>query len=190
MILWIVFLVIVFGLLALDLGVFHKTNHSISTKEAAGWTGLWVSLAFLFSIVVYFAYERAWVANPEALTGREAVLQYITGYLIEQSLSMDNIFVIAVIFTFFKIPKAYQHRVLFWGILGALIFRGLMIGVGTVLIQRFEWIIYVFGAFLLYTAYRMLLSKDEEVHPENNPVIKVVRRFFPSRLIFTETAFL
>lgn len=179
MILWIIFFVLVFILLALDLGVFHKNAHSISTKEAAGWTVLWVSLALGFSIVVYFAYENGWVANPDQLDGREAVLEYITGYLIEQSLSMDNIFVIAVIFAYFKIPKPYQHRVLFWGILGALVFRGLMIGVGTVLIQRFEWIIYVFGALLLYSAYRMIASKDEEIHPDQNPVIKLVRRFFP-----------
>ncbi|MFN7118682.1 MAG: TerC family protein [Saprospiraceae bacterium] len=189
MILWIVFLVIVFILLALDLGVFHKNPHSISTKEALSWTILWVSLAFLFSIVVYFAYENGWVANPENLHGREAVLEYITGYLIEQSLSMDNIFVIAVIFAYFRIPKAYQHRVLFWGILGALVFRGIMIGVGAVLIQRFEWIIYVFGALLLYSAYRMLFAHDEGVHPDQNPVIKIVRRFFPVTENFHENQF-
>ncbi len=179
MIIWIVFLTIVFLLLALDLGVFHKDPHAISTKEAASWTVLWVTLAFSFSIVVYFAYERGWVANPEGLAGREAVLEYITGYLIEQSLSMDNIFVIAVIFSYFQIPKQYQHRVLFWGILGALVFRGIMIGVGVVLIQRFEWIIYVFGALLLYSAYKMLTQNEEEIEPSKNPVIKVVRRFFP-----------
>jgi len=189
MILWIVFLVLVFLLLALDLGVFHKNSHTISTKEAAGWTALWVTLAFSFSVVVYYAYELSWVANPEGLTGRGAVLEYITGYLIEQSLSMDNIFVIAIIFAYFKIPKLYQHRVLFWGILGALVFRGLMIGVGTVLIQRFEWIIYVFGALLLYSAYRMLFSKDEEIHPDQNPVIKLVRRFFPVTSDFHEDNF-
>lgn len=189
MILWIVFLLIVFALLALDLGVFHKSPHSITTKEAIGWTTLWVSLAFLFSIVVYFAYQNGWVANPENLHGREAVIEYITGYLIEQSLSMDNIFVIAVIFAYFKIPKLYQHRVLFWGILGALVFRGIMIGVGAVLIQRFEWIIYFFGALLLYSAYRMLKSHGEDVHPDQNPVIKIVRRFFPVTENFHEDHF-
>lgn len=189
MILWIVFLCLVFALLALDLGVFHKNSHSISAKEALGWTILWVSLAFSFSIVVYFAYQNGWVANPEKLDGREAVLEYITGYLIEQSLSMDNIFVIAVIFTYFKIPPVYQHRVLFWGILGALFFRGIMIAVGTVLIQRFEWIIYVFRAFLLYSAYRMLFSDDEGGHPERNPVIKIVGRFFPVTKDFHEDHF-
>lgn len=189
MLLWIIFLSLVFVLLALDLGIFHKNAHSISTKEALGWTILWVSLAFLFSIVVYYAYQNAWVANPEKLDGKEAVLEYITGYLIEQSLSMDNIFVIAVIFTYFKIPPLYQHRVLFWGILGALVFRGIMIAVGTVLIQRFEWIILIFGAFLLYSAYRMLFSDGEGSHPERNPVIKVVRRFFPVTQDFHEDHF-
>jgi len=179
MIIWIIFLTVVFILLALDLGVFHKDPHAISTKEAAGWTALWVTLALSFSIVVYFAYERGWVANPEMLNGREAVLEYITGYLIEQSLSMDNIFVIAVIFAYFQIPKMYQHRVLFWGILGALVFRGIMIGVGVVLIQRFEWIIYFFGALLLYSSYKMLTQSEEHIEPNKNPVIKIVRRFFP-----------
>ncbi len=179
MILWIIFLVLIFILLALDLGVFHKNLHSISTREALGWTALWVTLALGFSVVVYYAYELGWVANPEGLSGRGAVLEYITGYLIEQSLSMDNIFVIALIFAYFKVPKLYQHRVLFWGILGALVFRGIMIGVGVVLIQQFEWIIYVFGALLLYSAYRMLFAADEEIHPDQNPVIKLVRRFFP-----------
>ncbi|MBK7872814.1 MAG: TerC family protein [Saprospiraceae bacterium] len=179
MVIWIAFLVLVFFLLALDLGVFHKNPHSVSTKEAMGWTILWVSLAFSFSIVVYFAYERGWVANPESLDGKEAVLEYITGYLIEQSLSMDNIFVIAVIFAYFQIPKAYQHRVLFWGILGALVFRGIMIGIGVVLIQKFEIIIYFFGVLLLYSAYKMLRHGDTEIEPNKNPVIRLFRRFMP-----------
>lgn len=189
MILWIVFFIFVFILLALDLGVFHKNSRSISTREALAWTALWVTLALGFSVVVYYAYELGWVANPDGLRGRGAVLEYITGYLIEQSLSMDNIFVIALIFAYFKVPKLYQHRVLFWGILGALVFRGLMIGVGTVLIQRFEWIIYVFGALLLFSAYRMLFVEDEEIHPDQNPVIKLVRRFFPVTSDFQGTRF-
>ncbi len=179
MIIWIVFIILVFILLALDLGVFHKDPHAITTKEAFKWTGLWVSLALAFSIVVYFAYEQGWVANTEGLTGRTAVLEYLTGYLIEQSLSMDNIFVIAIIFTYFQIPKAYQHRVLFWGILGALVFRGIMIGVGAALIQKFQWTIYFFGVLLLYSAYKMLTSGDEPIEPNKNPVIKIVRRIFP-----------
>lgn len=189
MILWIAFLTLVFLLLALDLGVFHKNPHSISTKEAAGWTALWISLAFSFSVIVYFAYENGWVANPESLDGKEAVLEYITGYLIEQSLSMDNIFVIAVIFTYFQIPKMYQHRILFWGILGALIFRGVMIGIGVVLIQKFEWVIYIFGALLLYSAYKMLTHGDAEIEPNKNPVIRLFRRFMPVTSQFEEDHF-
>ena len=180
MTLWIIFFGLVFLLLALDLGLFHREAHAISTREAFGWTGVWVSLSLLFSLVVYQAYERGWVANPQDMDGGEAVLVYLTGYLIEQTLSMDNIFVIAIIFSFFRVPQAYQHRVLFWGILGALVFRGLMIGIGVVLIQRFSWMIYVFGALLLYTAWRMHQSEgEEEVHPSRNPVVRAFRRFFP-----------
>jgi tellurite resistance protein TerC len=178
---WIGFLVLVFILLALDLGVFNRRSHVISTREAAGWTTLWVSLSLLFSIFIYFAYENNWLdinhsATP--MSGMEAALDYLTGYLVEQSLSMDNIFVIALIFAYFKVPDQYQHRVLFWGILGALFFRGIMIAFGIVLIQQFDWIIYVFGAFLLYSAYKMLTA-NEEVHPNKNPTIRLLRRYFP-----------
>ncbi len=190
MTLWIIFLGLVFLLLALDLGFFHRNPHAISTREAFGWTGLWIFLSLLFSIVIYFAYENAWVANPQTMNGSEAVLEYLTGYLIEKSLSMDNIFVIAVIFAYFRVPQAYQHRVLFWGILGALFFRGLMIGIGIVLIQRFSWMIYVFGALLLYTAWRMYRSDDEEeIHPSRNPVIQVFNRFFPITKNYHENKF-
>lgn len=173
---WIGFIALVIVLLALDLGVFNRKAHVISTREAAGWTVLWVSLSLLFSIFVYFAYERGWIESD--MTGGEAVIDYLTGYLVEQSLSMDNIFVIALIFAYFKVPEKYQHRVLFWGILGAIFFRGLMIAFGIVLIERFDWMIYVFGVFLLYSAYKML-SSHGEVHPSNNPVIRMLRRFFP-----------
>jgi tellurite resistance protein TerC len=176
MVIWIIFLVLIFFLLALDLGLFNRTPHTISTREALGWTTLWVSISILFSIVVYFTYELEWLEN--SMTGQQAVLKYLTGYLVELSLSMDNIFVIALIFAYFQIPERYQHRVLFWGILGALFFRGMMIGIGVVLIHQFEWIIYVFGALLLYSAYKMLTS-GESVHPNRNPVINWVKRFFP-----------
>jgi len=175
MLLWVIFIALICFLLALDLGVFNKNPHAVSTREAFGWTALWVTLSLLFSIVVYFAYEKDWVTGD--LSGSKAVLLYLTGYLVEQSLSMDNIFVIAVIFSYFQVPKQYQHRVLFWGILGALFFRGVMIAVGAVLINRFEWIIYIFGAFLLYSAYKML-SAGEAVHPHNNSTIRFIRRFF------------
>ncbi len=179
MIIWIAFITLVIVLLALDLGFFHKSPHAVSTREALGWTTVWITISLAFSAVVYYIYENAWGANPEGLTGRQAVLEYLTGYLIEKSLSMDNIFVMAVIFAYFKIPRPYQHRVLFWGILGALVFRGIMIGVGVVLIQKFEWLIYFFGALLLYSAYKMLTSGHENIEPNKNPVILVIRRFFP-----------
>jgi tellurite resistance protein TerC len=141
-----------------------------------------VALSLLFSIVIYSAYENNWqhIAENSAYTGREAVVMYLTGYLVEQSLSIDNIFVIAVIFTYFKIPSKLQHRVLFWGILGAVIFRGIMILVGSALMANFSWINYIFGGFLLITAYRMLIAKDhEEAEIENNATIGLIKRFVP-----------
>ncbi len=176
MYLWIGFLLLIFTLLALDLGLLNRRAHTVSGKEALRWTTLWVSLSLLFSLVVYYIYEHD--LRPNDLSGTKAMLTYLTGYLVEQSLSMDNIFVIAVIFNYFSIPAAYQHRVLFWGILGALFFRGLMIGIGVVLLHRFDWIFYVFGVLLLYSAYKMLTS-DESIHPSQNRVIKLVKRFFP-----------
>lgn len=176
MILWIAFFILIILLLTLDLGLFNRTPHKVSTREALFWTGLWIVLSLLFGIVVYLAYDRGW--QPSSLSGQQAVLKYLTGYLVEKSLSMDNIFVIALIFAYFKIPERYQHRILFWGILGALIFRGAMIGIGVVLIHKFAWITYFFGALLLYSAYKMLRS-GESVHPGHNPVIRWVKRFFP-----------
>jgi len=180
---WISFIAIVCALLALDLGVFHRHAHAVSTKEAFRWTGVWVSLSLSFSIFVYYAYTYHWFGIGETvgenLTGSDAALKYLTGYLIEQSLSVDNIFVIALIFAYFKIPQKYQHRVLFWGILGAVVFRGLMIALGVVLINNFSWITYAFGALLLFSAYKMLTSRDEDIDPENNPVILFVKRFVP-----------
>ena len=162
MLVWILFITFIFLCLALDLGVFNKNAHVISYKESARWTGIWVSLAFLFSIVIYFLYNNGIVNNPSGLESKEASLQYITGYLIELSLSVDNIFVIAIIFKSFKIPQKYQHRVLFWGILGALLFRGLMIIFGVALIESFDWIMYVFGSFLLFTAIKMFKERNED----------------------------
>ena len=179
MFIWIAFGALIVLLLALDLGVLNKNAHVPTTKEALGWTAVWVSIALAFSGFVFFAYENGWVENLNALSGKEAVIKYLTGYLVEQSLSMDNIFVIAIIFGYFQIPPMYQHRVLFWGILGAVVFRGLMIGVGAVLIHQFSWIIYVFGILLLYSAWKMMKSGDEPIDLKNNPTIKLVRRFFP-----------
>jgi len=178
MIIWSAFLLLIFLLLALDLGVFNKKSHVVSFKEALGWTTLWVSLALLFSFAVYYLYLNGMVDNPENLTPKNAVIKYLTGYLVEQSLSMDNIFVIAVIFTYFQVPGQYQHRVLFWGILGALFFRGVMIFVGVILLEKFAWMMYVFGGFLIYSAVKMLGSHDN-VSLDNNPAIKILRRVFP-----------
>lgn len=161
------FLLFVLAMLAIDLGLFHRKSHTVSIREAAGWTVAWVSLALLFAVGL-------WVRS-----GSDRALEFVAGYLIEYSLSMDNIFVFVLIFTFFAVPAALQHRVLFWGILGALVMRGIMIGAGAALIDRFHWIIYLFGAFLVFTGLRMGFHKGEEIHPENNPVLKLFTRFVP-----------
>ncbi|WP_276166774.1 TerC family protein [Zobellia alginiliquefaciens] len=176
---WILFIALIIVFLALDLGVFNKDEHVIKTKEAAIWTSIWVSVALAFSGVIYWLFAEGLVENPTNLTPNNAVLKYITGYLIELSLSIDNVFVIAVIFSSFKIPALYQHRVLFWGILGAIVFRGLMILFGVALITKFEWIIYVFGVFLLWTAYKMLKSDEENFDPKNSWIFRQIRKVYP-----------
>ncbi|MBZ0326588.1 MAG: TerC family protein [Altibacter sp.] len=175
---WIVFIVVIIFFLALDLGVFNRKAHVIKTKEASIWTAIWVSVALAFSGVIWWVFSNGLVENPTNLTPHNAVLKYITGYLIELSLSIDNVFVIAVIFSSFAIPDKYQHRVLFWGILGAIVFRGLMIFFGVALINKFDWIIYVFGAFLLYTAYKMLTSSSEKFDPRKSSMYRLIRKFF------------
>lgn len=179
MIVWIVFIVFVLIFLALDLGVFHKNDHVIKSKEAGIWTAIWVTIAFSFSGVIYWLFNSGLIDNPTGLTPNNAVLKYITGYLIELSLSVDNIFVIAVIFSSFKIPPLYQHRVLFWGILGAIVFRALMIFFGVALITKFEWIIYIFGIFLLYTAFKMLKGDENDFDPKNSFVFKQIKKIYP-----------
>ncbi len=176
---WILFIALVIVFLALDLGVFHKQEHVIKSKEAGIWTAIWVTVAFSFSGVIYWLFSTGMVENPTGLTPKTATLKYITGYLIELSLSIDNVFVIAVIFQAFKIPPLYQHRVLFWGILGAIVFRGLMILFGVALITKFDWIIYVFGVFLLYTAFKMLKSVDSDFDPKKSWVFKQIRKIYP-----------
>ena len=173
-------------MLALDLGVFNRKAHEVSIKEALAWSGVWVTLALLFSIFVYFGYEGHWLGLGSAADavggqvndGSSAVVKYLTGYVIEKSLSVDNIFVIAMLFGFFAVPAKYQHRVLFWGILGALVMRGLMIGVGAELIARYHWILYIFGGFLILTAVKMLLMKTDHADPNQNLVLRLVRRWF------------
>jgi tellurite resistance protein TerC len=178
---WIVFLALITVFLALDLGVFNRVPHVISAKEASFWTSLWVTIALSFSGVIFWLYNNEMIANIDNLSPSDATLKYITGYLIELSLSLDNIFVIAVIFGAFKVPMKYQHRVLFWGILGAIIFRGLMIFFGVYLIHKFSWVSYIFGAFLIFTSYNMLVSKDDDkkFEPRDSVIYRTFKRFFP-----------
>jgi tellurite resistance protein TerC len=165
--LWVGFTIFVLGMLALDLGVFHRSAHAVSLKEAGMWSAVWITLALVFNAIVY------------AFLGPEVGLQFLTGYLIEKSLSVDNIFVFVLVFSYFSVPAIYQHRVLFWGIFGALVMRAVLIATGAALIERFHWIIYIFGAFLVFTGIRMAFHKDEELHPEDNPVVKLFKRFMP-----------
>ena len=177
---WILFFVMVFVILALDLGVFNKTPHVISTKEASKWTAIWVTLSLAFSGVIYWLYGTSFIANASGLSQSGAAIKFITGYLIELSLSVDNIFVIAIIFASFKIPQKFQHRVLFWGILGAIVFRGLMISFGVILINKFSWTTYVFGVFLIFTAAKMLFTKDEDdFQPKDSFIYKTIGKIIP-----------
>ena len=165
--LWLGFNAFVLVMLALDLGVFHRKSHVVSFREAIGWTVTWVTLAMLFNIGIWH------------YAGAEKALEFTTGYLIEYSLSVDNIFVFALLFSYFSVQPKFQHRVLFWGILGALVMRAIMIGAGTVLIAKFAWIIYVFGAFLILTGIKMIFKREEEIHPERNPVVRWFKRLMP-----------
>lgn len=164
---WILFNLFVAVMLALDLGVFHRRAHVVKFREALGWTVMWIGLAAAFAVLVYFWH------------GRTTALEFITGYVIELSLSVDNLFVFLVIFRYFKVSGPNQHKVLFWGILGALIMRGLFIFLGIGLIRQFHWIVYVFGALLLYSGYKLLRESGADVHPEKNPVLRLVRRWIP-----------
>jgi tellurite resistance protein TerC len=167
-ILWIVFGIMIPVMLVLDLGVFHRTAHAVKIKEALLWSAAWISLALLFDLGIYF------------LVGPEKALTFLTGYLVEESLSVDNLFVFLIIFTYFSVPAAYQHRVLFWGILGAVFMRGIFIVAGLTLLTRLHWVIYIFGAFLVYTAGRLAFAKEErEIRPEKNPVLRLFRRLVP-----------
>ncbi len=184
---WIAFITFVLLLLALDLGVFHRKAHVVSVKEALAWSAVWLSMGLSFSVFVYFAYDAQWfglgamVDAVDGLTnsGATATEKYLTGYVVEKSLSVDNIFVIAMVFGFFAVPPLYQHRVLFWGILGALFMRGVMIAVGARLIAEFHWVLYVFAAFLILTAIKMLFLKTEDTDPNKNLVVRLTRRLFP-----------
>jgi tellurite resistance protein TerC len=165
--LWIFFNLFVLAMLALDLGVFHRKSHEVSVREALTWTCVWITLAMFFNLFVYYYFDK------------DKALEFFTGYLIEKSLSVDNIFVIILIFSYFKVPSAYQHKVLFWGILGALVMRVIFILTGVELIHRFHWLIYIFGGFLVYTGIRMLISGDLKIDPEKNPLVKLARKVMP-----------
>jgi tellurite resistance protein TerC len=164
---WVGFNAFVLLMLALDLGIFHRKAHVVRPREAGMWVAIWVSLALVFAGGLYY------------FEGREVALTFVTGYLIEESLSVDNIFVIVLIFAYFRIPAKYQHRVLFWGILGALVMRGTFIGLGALLIERFHWILYIFGAFLIVTGVRMALQGDTDFDPEQNVVMRLAKRWLP-----------
>lgn len=165
---WVGFNVAVLAILALDLGVLHRRAAKVSVKEAATWSAVWIGLSLCFAFAIY------------RTMGRESGLEFLTGYLIEYALSVDNIFVFVLIFTYFGVPEKYQHRVLFWGIIGALVLRGVMIVAGSVLVTRFAWTLYIFGAFLVFTGLRMALQKDDAIYnPERDPVLRLARKLIP-----------
>ena len=165
---WVLFNAFVLLMLALDLGVFHKKLHVVSVKEALTWSGIWIFLALCFNGFIYYAF------------GETKAMEFFTGYVIEKALSVDNIFVFVLIFTYFQIPSIYQHKVLFWGIIGALIMRVIFIFAGVALLEKFHWTIYIFGAILILTGIKMLTDKDKKMEPEKNPVIKLFRKFIPT----------
>ena len=175
---WIGFNALVLALLIFDLGVFHRKAHAVSLKEAALWSVIWITLAMLFNAGIYL------------FKGSDAAIQFFTGYLVEKSLSVDNIFIFVLLFSAFQVPAAYQHRVLFWGILGALIMRGILIALGVVLLEQVHWIIYLFGVFLIFTGLKMLVQKETEIHPEKNPLLKLARRWLPVTDTYVEERFI
>jgi tellurite resistance protein TerC len=174
---WVAFNIFVLAMLALDLGFFHRKAHAIKIKEALVWSGVWITLALLFNLGIYF-----W-------RGPETALEFLTGYLIEKSLSVDNIFVFLLIFSYFGVPLLYQHKVLFWGILGALIMRAVFIVAGITLIEKFHWTIYIFGAFLILIGIKMALQKERKIRPERNPALKLFRRWVPVTEEYVEGKF-
>lgn len=172
---WVGFFTFIFVLLALDLGVFNRKSHVISVREAFMWTGFWVSLALGFAILVFFKW------------GKDAALTFLTGYLLEESLSIDNLFVFIMVFASFKIPQKYQHRLLYWGVLGALIMRGIFIFAGIALFTRFHWLVYVFGAFLVFTGIKMLFESEEDIELSETRVMRVLSRFLPMDISHRDT---
>lgn len=177
------FIILVIIMLALDLGVFHRKDEEMSTKSALAWTVVWIIVSLCFNVLVYIFYEHHWLGIGTHLdlptSGYEAALAFFTAYLVEKSLSFDNIFVISMVFSYFQVPKVFQHRVLFWGILGALIMRGCMIAGGIALITRFSWLTYVMGVFLIITAIRMMVVQQDQLEPEKNFMLRLVSKWFP-----------
>jgi tellurite resistance protein TerC len=174
---WLGFNAFVLAMLALDLGVFHRKSHEIKFREALSWSAFWIALALVFNAGIYLFWDR--VAPGSGYTRGEAGLAFLTGYLIEKSLSVDNLFVILLIFSYFAVPALYQHKVLFWGILGALVFRAAFIFAGVALIERFAWMVLVFGGFLILTGVKMAFEKDKKIEPDKNPVLRLFKRAVP-----------
>lgn len=174
---WGAFLAFVLGMLALDLGVFHRHAHVVKIKEALVWSAVWIGLALLFNVGVYFFWENIY-PNSQYTSG-EAALAFLSGYLIEKALSVDNIFVFLVVFSFFAVPPQYQHRVLFWGIIGALVFRAAFIAAGAALLKNFAWMTLIFGLLLVLTAVKMVVLKDKKIEPDKNPLVKLFRKIMP-----------
>mgnify|MGYP003413639390 CR=1 FL=1 len=164
---WIGFVVFLALMLAIDLGIFHRKSHTVTFKESLGWTLVWIMLAMMFAAIVYF-----W-------KGSEKAIEFITGYVIELSLSVDNLFIFILVFSYFRVPQQYQHKVLFWGILGALVMRVIFIFAGVALISKFHWIIYIFGAIIIISGIKMLFQKDKKIEPEKNPLIRFVKKMIP-----------
>jgi tellurite resistance protein TerC len=187
MLIWAAFVTFILLLLALDLGVLNRRPHAVSVKEAIRWSAMWIGMALAFGVVVYLGYEHHWMGfgtrpdpvDGHANDGARSLVKYLTGYLVEKSLSVDNLFVIALIFTSTGVPSEHQHRVLFWGVLGALVMRGAMIGLGAELIARHHWVLYVFGGFLLITAARLLFAGKREPDPGRQGISRLLRRWLP-----------
>jgi tellurite resistance protein TerC len=180
MLIWIIFLVLIFSLLALDLGVFHRSNKEVTMKESLAWTAIWVTLSLLFGGVIYWIYDANYLGiNAAGTAPLKAMIDFYTGYVIEESLSMDNIFVMAMIFRFFRIEQKYQHKILFWGILGAVFFRLTMILLGTAFVQQFEWATYVFGAILIFSAFKMIRGSEEDEDFRESVGVRFLNRLYP-----------
>lgn len=179
---WVGFILFILFLLYLDLAILNRKEHAVEPREAGLLSLMWIGLSLVFNVAIFFAYENHWLGIGldlgHIMSGKEAALNFFTGYLVEKSLSIDNLFVIAMIFAYFKISPQFQHRILFWGILGAIIFRAIMILVGATLMNTFEWITYLFGGILIFSAAKMLIARHDNIDPYQNPVVKLVKRFY------------